>query len=168
MKLLLLFATALGLWVVGCEPPLEEAIAPGMVVDVGPEEHLVYRPEDVDWQDGPASLESGAMYAVLEGDLDRSEVFTMQIKMPDGFQIAPHWHPNVERVTVLSGVFYLGSGDEMDMDAAERLEAGTYTSMPPEMRHYAFTEGRTIIQLTTIGPWVINYLNPEDDPRLRD
>lgn len=87
--------------------------------------------------------------------------------MPDGFQIAPHWHPNVERVTVISGTFRLGHGEELDSQAATPLEPGSYVSMPPGMRHFAIAEGETIIQLTSIGPWIINYVNPADDPRIR-
>lgn len=135
--------------------------------DEGPESHLLYLSEDIEWQDGPGSFEEGAQFAVLEGDPSKAEVFTMRIRMPDGFEIAPHWHPNVERVTVISGTFLMGQGDELDADAAERLEAGSYTSYPPETRHFAIAEAETVVQLTSVGPWEINYVNPEDDPRER-
>ena len=32
-------------------------------------------------------------------------------------------------------------------------------------RHFAWTEQETEIQLHGIGPWVVNYVNPADDPR---
>jgi hypothetical protein len=35
-------------------------------------------------------------------------VFTMRLRLPDGYVIAPHTHPNVERVTVVSDTFLLG------------------------------------------------------------
>lgn len=130
-------------------------------------DHLTYQPADVDWQDAPASLEPGAQVAVLEGNPGEPGIFTMRIKMPDGFQIAPHWHPEVERVTVVSGTFLLGAGEVLDREAADSYEPGSYLSMPPEMQHFAITEGETVIQLTSTGPWVINYINSEDDPRLR-
>lgn len=136
--------------------------------DPGPDHHLLYGVDDVAWQDAPASLEAGAEVAVLEGNLAEPGVFTMRIRMPDGFHISPHWHPNVERVTVLSGTFHLGEGDELDRDTTTPLGPGSYTSMAPGMRHYAIAEGETVIQLTSVGPWVINYVNPEDDPRQRD
>jgi len=95
-------------------------------------------------------------------------VFTLRLRIPnDGF-IAPHWHPNVERVTVISGTFLLGSGEEMNKEDVIRLETGSYTFMPPEMVHHAFAEGETVIQLTSVGPWIINYIHPEEhDPRVR-
>lgn len=144
------------------------ADAPVAVVDHGPDEHVTYRPEEIEWQDGPASLEPGTQYAVLEGDPGKPGVFTMRLKFPDGGRVAPHWHPNVERVTVLSGTFQLGHGEVVDMDKVESLEPGSYTSMPPGMRHFAIAEGETIVQLTTVGPWEIHYVNPDDDPRRRD
>jgi quercetin dioxygenase-like cupin family protein len=140
----------------------------GRIADKGPIHHLLFKPADIEWRDAPASLEPGAKVAVLEGNPGEPGVFTMRIRMPDGFYISPHWHPNVERVTVISGVFYLGSGEKRDKKAAVRLESGSYTSMPPGMRHYAIAEGETVVQLTSIGPWEIHYVKPEDDPRLRD
>jgi quercetin dioxygenase-like cupin family protein len=138
------------------------------LADPGPEEHLLYGVADVEWRDGPGSFEPGSQFAILEGDPSAPGVFTMRIRMPDGFRIAPHFHPNVERVTVLSGTFRLGSGDVLDPDATTAMGPGSYTSMPPGMRHYAIAEGETVIQLTSVGPWVIRYVNAEDDPRRRD
>jgi quercetin dioxygenase-like cupin family protein len=137
-------------------------------MDKGPDHHLQYLRGDIEWQSAPASLESNLKIAVLEGNPSQDGVFTLRIMIPEGGYISPHWHPNVERVTVISGTFLLGSGEEMDINGTERLEAGSYTSMPPGMRHYAMTEGGTVIQLTSVGPWEINYVNPDrDDPRKR-
>lgn len=131
----------------------------------GPDEHILVPVDDIDWQPGPESLAEGAEYAVLEGDPSSSGMFVMRLRLPDGFIISPHTHPNVERVTVISGTFNLGHGAEFDRDAANRMPAGSFTSMPPGMQHFAFVEGETVVQLTSIGPWEINYIDPDDDPR---
>ncbi len=165
MKLYLLLTTVLSFLLV---PFGVEAQEPAVgIVDEGPEHHLLYRPGEIQWQDAPASLEPGAQIAVLEGNPGEPGVFTMRIRMPDGYFIAPHWHPNVERVTVISGTFLLGSGEVLNRQATERLAPGSYTSLPPGTRHYAIAEGETVIQLTSVGPWVLNYVNPADDPRRR-
>jgi quercetin dioxygenase-like cupin family protein len=148
-------------------PGTSAAQQPDRVADPGPDEHLTYTVADVEWRDGPASFESGARMAILEGNPAEPGVFTMRIWMPDGFRIAPHWHPSPERVTVVSGTFRLGSGDVFDADATTALEAGSYTAMPPGMRHYAVAHGETVIQLTSTGPWEITYVSPQDDPRTR-
>ena len=136
-------------------------------VRIGPDEPIMIADEEVEWQPGPDSLEEGADYAVLEGDPSQRELFTMRLRLPDGFRIMPHTHPNVERVTVLSGTLHFGHGDTFDEEAARRLPAGSYLAMPPEMEHFAYAEGETVLQLTSIGPWEINYINPEHDPRKR-
>lgn len=136
--------------------------------DKGPPQHVTHHADAIEWGPGPASLEAGARMAVLEGDPSAPGVFTMRVHLPDGFRIAPHWHPRPERVTVLSGTFLLGAGETVDPDAAMALEAGAYTAMPPGMRHYAIARGETVIQVTSTGPWQITYVDPADDPRKRE
>jgi hypothetical protein len=149
------------------EQPKKSADTAMREMDKGPPQHVTFRPAEVKWQAGPPAFEKGAQMAVLEGDPTASGVVTLRLRVPDGFVIRPHWHPNVERVTVLQGTFLLGMGRTVNRDAAESLPAGTFTSMPKRMVHYAMAEGDTIIQLTTVGPWEITYVNPEDDPRRR-
>lgn len=91
----------------------------------------------------------------------------MRLKLPSGYRIPPHTHPNVERVTVISGTFNLGMSGTFDQAAAHALPAGSYTFMQPGMKHFAWADGETVVQITTIGPWKINYVNPADDPRRR-
>lgn len=127
--------------------------------------HAVHPAADIQWQAGPASLPPGAQFALLEGDPSKEGFFALQIRMPDGYVIPPHWHPVQERVTVLSGTFHLGQGETVNRQQTQALAAGSYFSLAPRMTHYAVTEGETLIQLTSIGPWQINYVNPADDPR---
>jgi hypothetical protein len=89
----------------------------------------------------------------------------MRAVLPANYRIPPHWHPGVERLTVLSGTMYLGMGERFDESAGQALPAGSYAAMPAGMRHFAYTKGETTIQLGTNGPWAITYLNPADDPR---
>jgi anti-sigma factor ChrR (cupin superfamily) len=107
------------------------------------------------------------MVAVLEGDPAKDGFFTMRIKMPDGYKVPAHWHSRQERVTVLSGTLNLGMGDAFDAQATNALPAGTYSSMPPKMTHFAWMKGETVLQLSTEGPWTVTYVNPGDDPRTK-
>jgi quercetin dioxygenase-like cupin family protein len=132
------------------------------------DDHILYLPGEITWRDAPPSLERGAEVAILEGNPGEAGIFTMRIKMPDGFHISPHHHPQYERVTVISGTFLLGEGERIDRDATTAMQAGSYTSMPPGMRHFAIAQGETVIQLTSEGPWEITYVNENDDPRLRN
>ena len=130
----------------------------------GPNQAM-YRPDQIVWKDGPPSLPAGAKFVVLEGDPAKAGYFAMRLKFPDGYKVMPHTHPNVERVTVIQGTLHLGMGGEFDQSNATALPAGSYSFMPPGMKHFAWAQGETILQLATMGPWKINYLNPADDPR---
>ncbi len=128
-------------------------------------EMSLYPTAEIQWKDGPASLSAGAKFAVLEGDPSKEGFFTMRLLLPDGFKIQPHWHPKVEHVTVISGTFNLGMGEKFDQAATREMPAGTFGFWPAEMRHFAWAKGETILQLHGTGPWMINYVNPSDDPR---
>jgi Domain of unknown function (DUF4437) len=128
-------------------------------------EHVVFLPDDIKWIDGPASLPPGAKMAVLEGDPTKEGAFVLRVKMPDGFKIMPHTHPKDERVTVLSGILYMGMGEKFDESVSRAMPAGTYGRTAANAKHFGYVKGETVIQLHGSGPWAVNYLNPEDDPR---
>jgi hypothetical protein len=127
-------------------------------------EHTMYAPVDIQWKDAPPILPAGAKVAVLDGDPSKPGYFAMRLKMPDGYKIMPHWHPNVERLTVISGEISIGMGDTFDESKGHAMPAGTYATMQPKVHHFAWTKGETEIQITTIGPWKLVYVNPKDDP----
>src|SRR5215471_4293089 len=69
-------------------------------------EKNAFTPDTTPWGPAPPVVRPGAQFAVLEGDPTASTGdFTIRLKMPDGFRIAPHWHPTRENVTVISGTF---------------------------------------------------------------
>jgi len=127
--------------------------------------HIMFTPSTVSWAAAPPSLPPGAQAAVLEGDPSKAGPFTIRVKAPDGYRIAPHYHPADEHVTVLQGALMMGMGEKMDMAAARELTAGSFGLMPAGVRHFASMKGETILQLHGIGPWGITYVNPADDPR---
>jgi hypothetical protein len=125
----------------------------------------LFLPADIPWTVGPASLRPGAKVAVLEGDPTRDGVFTIRLSLPNGFQVAPHWHTQVEHVTIVSGVLHFGMGEKFDRAATRRMPAGSFGYWPIGMRHFAWAEGETVLQLHGRGPWTVTYVNAADDPR---
>jgi hypothetical protein len=128
-------------------------------------DHSIYTPGEIKWADAPASLPRGAKVAILEGDPAKEGPFVLRVRMPDGYKFPPHTHPKPERLTVISGTFYIGMGDEFDPKKGREMPAGSYGTWAAGMKHYAWVKGETIIQLHGVGPWTITYVNPEDDPR---
>ena len=121
--------------------------------------------QQIPWAPGFASLPKGAKIAILEGDPAKDGFFTMRILMPDGYRVPPHSHPRQERLTLISGALMLGMGKQFDERQMKLLTPGSYSSMPPGMAHFAQARGETVLQLSSIGPWSITYINPADDPR---
>lgn len=115
---------------------------------------------------GPASIPDGAEYSVLYGNPGEDGLFAMRLRLPGGYHIAPHSHTQPEVVTVISGSFLVGMGEEADRDAATRLEPGSFFAFQPGHAHYAYTgDEETVIQLNSTGPWTITYADPANDPR---
>lgn len=139
---------------------------PGGCGHAGPHAaHKMVTPDQVKWMPGPPSLPAGAQLAVLEGDPRAAGPFTIRLKFPDGFKVPPHWHPSDERVVVLQGALGMGTGEKFDTAAGHELPAGSYALMPAGTRHFAWAKGETVIQVSSTGPFVINYVNASDDPR---
>lgn len=129
------------------------------------DEHKVLAPQEIKWSPGPASLPKGAEVAVLSGDPAKEGPFTMRLKFPKGFQIAPHNHPKPEVVTVISGAFRIGMGDTAEPAKAKALPPGGFFAFPAGMNHFAMADEETVVQLNSVGPWGVKYVNEKDDPR---
>ncbi len=122
-------------------------------------------PQEIVWEAGPPSLPPGAQRAVLYGDPGKAGPFALRLKFPDGYRVPPHTHPGTEVVTVISGVFKFGMGEKGDKAKTKDFPAGSFVVVEPGMAHYAFAGGETVVQINSIGPWAVNYVNPADDPR---
>ncbi len=129
--------------------------------------HFMVTPDELEW--GPvASMGEGAQIALIEGDISKEEPFTFRIKMEPGYDVLPHIHPEYERLTVIKGTFHFAHGEEFNRNETMALPPGSVAIMPPGDPMFGYVEEETVIQLHGTGPWGIEYLDPEDDPRLAD
>jgi len=126
--------------------------------------HAAVQADGLKWV-APAAYAKGAQFAVLKGDPSKEGFYVVRLKVPAGFRIPPHTHPNDENVTVLSGTFHIGTGDKFDEKKGVSLKAGGYSYVAKGMQHYAYFPEETVIQLHGMGPQGITYVNPADDPR---
>jgi hypothetical protein len=124
-----------------------------------------FTPDQVKFGPAPPFLPPGAQLAVLEGDpMASTGDFTIRLRMPDGYKVAPHTHPNRENVTVLTGILKVGMGDQFDEAKMMSFTAGSFAYLDPSMHHYAMASGPTVIQIHGQSPVKFNYVNPADDP----
>jgi hypothetical protein len=141
----------------------------GLVLTIGAQttssEKHTFTPDSMQYGPPPASLNPGAQLAVLEGNPGASSGdYTVRLKMPDGYRIAPHWHPLRENVTVISGTFKVGMGDSFDQMKMIAFPAGSFAYLDPDMHHYTIASGETVVQVHGMSPLQINYVDPNDDP----
>jgi quercetin dioxygenase-like cupin family protein len=130
----------------------------------GPGAHSMVTPDQLQWKDVPA-LGAGVKLALIEGPMNEAVPFMVRIKFPSGAKVPAHWHPAIEHVTVMSGTFNIGIGDNFDESKVMRFPAGAVTIMQPKTTHFAFFNEETILQVHGVGPWEVVYVNPADDPR---
>jgi quercetin dioxygenase-like cupin family protein len=128
-------------------------------------EQKMFTPQEIKWSSAPPSLPAGAQVAALYGDANKEGLFAIRIKVPKGYRVPPHSHPKPEVVTVLSGAARLGMGETGDAAKAHVLPTGSFYATPPGMVHSFTADEDTVIQVNSMGPWGITYVNPKDDPR---
>jgi quercetin dioxygenase-like cupin family protein len=119
-------------------------------------------PADVKWVDHPAF--PGVKLAILHGNPAQPGPFVVRLLFPANYQVPPHFHPNDENVTVISGRVNIGFGDRIDRSKAQRYASGEFVRVPATQRHYAWTTDDTVIQSHGAGPTSVTWVNPADKP----
>jgi quercetin dioxygenase-like cupin family protein len=138
------------------------ALGAASPVQEGP---ILILPADVKWADAPESLPPGSSICVLQGDPAKEGMFTLRLKFPADYRVPPHTHPTSEAVTVLGGTLFMSMGDKFDASKAKGMAAGSFIGIPRKISHFAYTREETIIQISGMGPFELNYVNPAEDPR---
>ena len=114
-------------------------------------------PQDIQFK-SPLARVPGV--ATLFGDPTKAEMFVQQVKIPAGFKLMPHWHPEAVRtVVILSGTLYYANGEQWDESKLKTFPAGTFFSEPERVPHYAWAkDGEVLLQVTAIGPTGITFI----------
>lgn len=126
--------------------------------------HAMVHAATIQWGDAPPSLPPGAQAFVLSGDPGKPGAFAIRLKAPPGYRVPRHWHPTDEQVTVIEGDITLSMGEATDAHDADFVP-GDYVMLPAQMQHEASTRNGAVVQINSMGPFEIHYINPADDPR---
>jgi len=120
--------------------------------------------QGVVWVPAPALFPRGAQIAVLSGDPFKPVVLETLISMPDGYRMPPHFHATDEHIEVRQGTFLVGMGDKLDAKKTIPLAVGDTATAPAGMHHYSVAKGATIVAVTIMGPYIMTYVHPKDEP----
>jgi quercetin dioxygenase-like cupin family protein len=122
-------------------------------------------PEDIDWEPF-AAFPPSARLAVVVGHPSEPGPYVVRVKVPSGLKLMPHRHQEDRIYTVMSGVFYIGLGEQFDETGLEAYPPGSVIVLPGDTPHFHWAKsGEYVTQVMAIGPISLEYLNPQDDPR---
>ena len=122
-------------------------------------------PEEIEWRPFPA-FPPAARLAVLVGSPSEAGPYLIRVKVPSGVKLMPHRHPEDRIYTVMSGVFYIGLGNQIDGHKVKPYPPGSGIVLPGNTAHYHWAKsGEYVTQVTAIGPLGLEYMNSKDDPR---
>jgi quercetin dioxygenase-like cupin family protein len=122
-------------------------------------------PEGIDWEPFPA-FPPAARLAVVVGQPAEPAPYVVRVKLPSGVKLMPHRHHEDRVYTVISGVFYIGLGEQFDDGKLQAYPPGAVIVLPAGTPHFHWARsGEYVTQVTAIGPISLEYLDPADDPR---
>lgn len=122
---------------------------------VVPADKVTFGPIDV------PGFPPGLKIAVVHGDPNAtSGMYVIRLQFPEGYSFPPHWHPMAENLTVLSGTFMLGMGEEADTSKLAVYAPGAFLYIPGKMAHFGGVKGATVIQLHGQAPFKIELVKP--------
>ena len=133
-------AFALGIAACAAVPATEQA----------PAGFVYLAPEQVPFK---SPLGVGPQQAVIFGDPSKPGVYVIRVHFPPGFHSNPHFHSQDRHATVIKGVWWNGTGEELDFNKARPVTAGAYVLHPAGAIHWdGAGDKETIVQIVGVGP----------------
>jgi quercetin dioxygenase-like cupin family protein len=122
-------------------------------------------PENIDFEPFP-SFPPPARLAVVVGKPSEAAPYVIRVKVPSGVKLMPHRHHEDRVYTVMSGVFYIGVGEEFDEQKLQAYPPGAVIVLPGGTPHFHWAKsGEYVTQVTAFGPISLDYVDQKDDPR---
>jgi quercetin dioxygenase-like cupin family protein len=118
-------------------------------------------PEEIEWKPFPAFPPSARLAVLVGSPSEAGRPYLVRVKVPAGVKLMPHKHPEDRLYTVMSGVFYIGLGEEFDADKMEAYPPGSIIVLPGETWHFHWAKsGEYVTQVSAIGPLGPRVLEP--------
>ena len=145
----------------------KEAVRPHQTGhEAGQEAFRAILAEDIEWKPF-AAFPPEARLAVLVGQPSEPGPYVVRVKVPHDVKLMPHRHSEDRIYTVISGVFYIGLGDQFDADKLAAYPPGAVIVLPGNTSHFHWAKsGEYVTQVTAIGPLGLEYVDSKNDPRI--
>src|SRR5262249_23611836 len=113
---------------------------------------MALKPSEMKWSPQGGLALPGLEQSILVGDPSKPGPYTIRLKFPAGFKVAPHTHPDSREVTIISGAWYTGYGEKAEAAGLKELPAGSFYTEPANVAHYVEVREPTVIQVSGMGP----------------
>lgn len=124
-------------------------LLPSLAAEPDPAVMSYELPDDIEWVDSGR----GISQAILVGDPSEPGLYVLLAKWHAGNMSRPHFHPNHRYITVISGTWWVGSGEVYDPDSTYPIPAGSFvTHFANEIHYDGAKDGDAVIQIVGMGP----------------
>lgn len=107
-------------------------------------------PENIKWVRNAAGTNETA---VLFGDPEKPGPYVIRLRWLPGNMSRPHYHQNDRFFVVISGTWWLGTGEKFDPDSTVPAPAGSYVIHKAKQVHYDGAKKEpAVIQVWGMGP----------------
>jgi len=107
-------------------------------------------PAEIRWVRNPAGTNE---QAILHGDPAKPGPYVVRVKWLPGNMRRPHFHPNDRFFAVISGTWWVGTGDRFDPDSTVPVPAGSYVVHYANKIHFDGAKNEEcVIQVWGMGP----------------
>ena len=118
--------------------------------DIDPKAVEFTTPDKIKWVRNEAGTNE---QAILFGDPTKEGPYVVRLKWLPGNMSRPHYHMNDRFFIVISGTWWLGTGDTFDPASTVPAPAGSYVIHKAGQIHYdGAKDGEAIIQVWGMGP----------------
>jgi hypothetical protein len=122
---------------------------PGRAADLDSAAVAYQLPNQINWTSNPG----GNQTAIMLGDPAKPGLYIVLVKWLPHNMSRPHFHPNDRFITVLSGTWWVGTGDRFDPDSAMPMPAGSFVTHFGKQVHYdGAKDGETVLEIIGEGP----------------
>lgn len=136
---------------------------PEAIAQTQPDIVTLTMPGEIKWRPG---REPGVQTAVVAGSTAPGYLYVVRTRIPADLKVMPHTHPNDRIYTVISGIFYVGFGDEFKPDELKAFPVGSIVLVPGKVSHFHWAKsGDYEVQVSGVGPVTAEYVSPGNDPK---
>ena len=128
---------------------LISSLSTAKATDLNPAALSYKLPEQIKWEDEA----NGAKTAVLLGDPSQEGLYIILVKWLPHRMSHPHFHPHDRFITVLSGTWWVGTGNKFDPNSTVPMPAGSFVTHYGQQVHYdGAKEDEVMLEIVGQGP----------------